>query len=47
MNEAITVTLPWAADTIWNSVIDIAQSLPDLIKDPLTAIKNIFKGVIR
>ncbi|XP_022103294.1 uncharacterized protein LOC110986022 [Acanthaster planci] len=46
VNEAITVTLPWAAEQIWKSITAIADSIGDLLKSPLKAIGDIFKGVI-
>ncbi|XP_038062441.1 uncharacterized protein LOC119732930 [Patiria miniata] len=46
VSEAITVTLPWAAEQIWKSIIAIADSIVDLLKSPLKAIGDIFKGVL-
>ncbi|XP_072033446.1 LOW QUALITY PROTEIN: uncharacterized protein [Amphiura filiformis] len=46
VSEAITITLPWAAETIWEAVEDISKNIPDLISSPKTAIAAIFKGVI-
>ncbi|XP_022102001.1 uncharacterized protein LOC110985344 [Acanthaster planci] len=46
VNEAITVTLPWAAEQIWTSIISISDTIGDLLKSPLKAIGDIFKGII-
>ncbi|XP_038050894.1 uncharacterized protein LOC119724045 [Patiria miniata] len=46
VNEAITVTLPWAAEQIWDSIKSITDTIGDLLKSPLKAIGDIFKGII-
>ncbi|XP_033637723.1 uncharacterized protein LOC117298529 [Asterias rubens] len=46
INEAITVTLPSAAEAIQMAIESISGIIKDLLKSPLTAIGDIFKGVI-
>ncbi|XP_033637389.1 uncharacterized protein LOC117298318 isoform X2 [Asterias rubens] len=46
ISEAITVTLPWAAEQIMRSITSISNTIGDLLKSPLKAIGDIFKGVI-
>ncbi|XP_078573994.1 uncharacterized protein LOC144860567 isoform X3 [Branchiostoma floridae x Branchiostoma japonicum] len=43
--DAVTITLPWAADQIKNGVKMIVFSIGKLIRTPKTAIEDIFKGV--
>ncbi|XP_035698712.1 uncharacterized protein LOC118431577 [Branchiostoma floridae] len=43
--DAVTITLPWAADQIKNGVKMIVSSIGKLIRTPKTAIEDIFKGV--
>ncbi|XP_038050876.1 uncharacterized protein LOC119724026 [Patiria miniata] len=46
VSDAITVTLPWAAEQIWKSIVFVGESIQDLLKSPLNAIGAIFKGVL-
>ncbi|XP_078658229.1 uncharacterized protein LOC144903712 [Branchiostoma floridae x Branchiostoma belcheri] len=45
ISDAITITLPWAAEQIESGVKMVVSSVGKLIKSPKTAIEDIFKGI--
>ncbi|XP_078658231.1 uncharacterized protein LOC144903714 [Branchiostoma floridae x Branchiostoma belcheri] len=45
ISDAVTITLPWAAEQIESGVKMVVSSVGKLIKTPKTAISDIFKGL--